>query len=297
MNGCDSPCCFRSSPRGDIRALIELNSDCNLKCSWCHSHGGSSARMSYTDACSALNALKRLGVKGVIFSGGEPLLWRWLPSLLEHASNMGFQLDLCTNATLIDDEAAVMLRAYLSEVSVSLDSYIPQRHDVIRGVSGAWEKAVGGIRALTTAGLTVHATMMVCDQNAGDIDGTLWLLSKLGVPSVALLGLMGSDGVFRLSANTRKTLSESLESIRLRYPSMVVHTKRILAMDPGDACPAGRTFFGIDRQGRLLPCPLFKSGEAGIPLAEATTLEPRLLQERLLALAAGKNAACYQERG
>jgi len=74
--------------------------------------------------------------------------------LIRYCHSVGLLSRLNTNGLLLDRRCAMGLkRAGLTQCCVSIDSGDPQTHDRLRGVPGAYAKAVEGIRHLREAGV------------------------------------------------------------------------------------------------------------------------------------------------
>ncbi|CVK34229.1 protein of unknown function [Methanoculleus bourgensis] len=87
-----------------------------------------------------------------------------------------------TSGVLVTDDVAGRIKdASIRKVAVSLDSTDPGIHDAFRGVSGAWERAVDGIRALRRAGVPVQIHTTVNGSDAGEIDRVIAFGKTLGV--------------------------------------------------------------------------------------------------------------------
>jgi MoaA/NifB/PqqE/SkfB family radical SAM enzyme len=99
-----------------------------------------------------LEELVGMGCRKVHFSGGEVLVRPGFVDLAEHAAAIGLKTNFTTNGTLIDRELARRLaRAGVNSVSVSLDGPDARSHDEVRGVDGAFDRTVRGIRWLRRA--------------------------------------------------------------------------------------------------------------------------------------------------
>jgi MoaA/NifB/PqqE/SkfB family radical SAM enzyme len=81
-----------------------------------------------------LPELKKLGVKVIDFTGGEPLLHRQLPEILELAKKQGFITTLTTNGLLYPKKARDLV-GLIDMLHFSLDSFDQQQHDEMRGVA------------------------------------------------------------------------------------------------------------------------------------------------------------------
>lgn len=106
---------------------------CNAKCGFCDIWEKPSPYVSLDTARKNLLDLKRLGVKVIDFTGGEPLLHREIDKLLHEAKKLGFITTLTTNC-LLYPKLAEKLKGKIDMLHFSLDSSDGQVHDEMRGV-------------------------------------------------------------------------------------------------------------------------------------------------------------------
>lgn len=101
----------------------------------------------------ALHLCEQLGIRRVKLTGGEPLLRRGLPQLVERLRTCsGIEVSLTSNGTLLGDQADTLARAGLGRVNISLDTLDPERFSVLTG-GGRLEETLRGIAAAHNAGL------------------------------------------------------------------------------------------------------------------------------------------------
>jgi len=145
---------------------------CNLACLHCYSGSTktpSEAELSNRQAKTMIDDLVRFGVPVILFSGGEPLLRPDVPELIAHAHQAGIRTVLSTNGTLITPALAERLASSgLNYVGVSLDG-LKEVNDAFRGVDGAFELALAGIRASRQAGLKVGLRLTMHRRNLSQI--------------------------------------------------------------------------------------------------------------------------------
>jgi MoaA/NifB/PqqE/SkfB family radical SAM enzyme len=100
---------------------IELTKACNMHCSFCyHRPGkGAEARLSLPKVAGLLVEARRLGVRQVRFTGGEPLLYEKFPEALQMAKRSGFYVFVNTNALLLSRALIRAIRPYVDNVLVS----------------------------------------------------------------------------------------------------------------------------------------------------------------------------------
>lgn len=122
---------------------------CNAACSFCDIWEKPSPYVTEADVAANLRDLKRLGVRVIDFTGGEPLLHRGLPRFLEMAKALGFLTTVTTN-TLLYPKYSAALRGRVDMLHFSLDYPDAERHDRSRGVAchGHFVTSLGVAKAL-----------------------------------------------------------------------------------------------------------------------------------------------------
>ncbi len=166
---------------------------CNLLCAHCYSHSdactGNENELSHDEGTRLLDSLAEYGCPVVLFSGGEPLLRSDLVALAEYAVGRGLRAVISTNGTLITPDMAKRLKGIgLSYVGVSLDG-LRDTHDRFRGVAGAYDKALAGIRVCLEEGLKVGLRVTMFKGNQHDIPGLFDLIETEGIPRICLYHL------------------------------------------------------------------------------------------------------------
>jgi MoaA/NifB/PqqE/SkfB family radical SAM enzyme len=106
---------------------------CNARCDFCDIWEQPSGYADLDSYEHNLRDLKRLGVKVIDFTGGEPLLHRQLPMYLRLAKEAGFITTVTTNA-LLYPKKATQLKGLIDMLHFSLDSADKEQHDTMRGI-------------------------------------------------------------------------------------------------------------------------------------------------------------------
>ncbi|MFN3403905.1 MAG: radical SAM protein [Cytophagaceae bacterium] len=107
---------------------------CNATCSFCDIWEKPSPYVTLEDAEKNFTDLKKLGVKVIDFTGGEPLLHQKIDQLLLLAKQKGFLTTLTTN-TLLYPKLAEKIKGKVDMLHFSLDAYDKKMHDEMRGVA------------------------------------------------------------------------------------------------------------------------------------------------------------------
>ncbi len=168
---------------------------CNLKCVHCYAQ---SRDIEYKNELTTqqgkdlIDDLAQFGAPVILFSGGEPLMRKDLPELALYARSKGMRAVISTNGTLIDKKMAKVLKEIgLSYVGVSLDG-MRETNDKFRGVKGAFDAALEGMRNCLAEGIKVGLRFTINKRNVLDIPAIFDLLEKENIPRVCFYHLVYS---------------------------------------------------------------------------------------------------------
>lgn len=138
---------------------VSVTDRCNLRCIYCMGPKGvkqipHDQILTYEEILEVITAGAALGITRVRFTGGEPLVRKELPHLVEESSRIPgiAELTMSTNGILLPKFAGILKEAGLRRVNISLDSLKPELYSKItRG--GDLNRALAGIEAALEAGL------------------------------------------------------------------------------------------------------------------------------------------------
>lgn len=202
-----------TSPMRILRMLFwETTVRCNLACAHCRrleSNEAGVADLSTAEGEALIDQLAELGRRQtqmstsmqnaasampmpvLVFSGGEPLCRRDLFSLMDRARQHGIILALATNGTTVNRDKAQQIRdSGVARVSVSLDGATAEVHDRMRQISGAFDKALEGIRHLHDADVPFQINVTLTKQNAYQLEDVYDLARSLGAVAVHIFMLV-----------------------------------------------------------------------------------------------------------
>lgn len=175
----------RYSRPGPPVVVWNLTRRCSLKCLHCYNSSGEGrfpGELTTKEAVSLIDDLSGLNVPAIIFSGGDPLLRKDIFKLMAHAKAKQIRAILSTNGVAIDKATAGRIKkAGADYVGVSLDGG-EDVNDSVRGVKGAFNKALDGIRRCRDAGLTVGVRFTMSKRTAAELPRVFELIEKEEIP-------------------------------------------------------------------------------------------------------------------
>ena len=170
-----------------------ITRQCNLKCIHCYAHAKTrqtADELTTDEGKGLIDDLASIGAPVILFSGGEPMMREDLPELAEYAVKKGMRAVISTNGTLITPEAARQLKEIgLSYVGISLDG-MRGINDKFRGVDGAFDMAMKGIRNAQSAGIKVGLRFTINRFNVNEIPALFDLLEEMNIPRICFYHLV-----------------------------------------------------------------------------------------------------------
>jgi heme b synthase len=173
----------------------ETTAGCNLRCIHCRrvtvADQLTPQDLTTQDAFRMIDQIAATGKPVFVLSGGEPLFRPDIFEIARYASDAGLPVALATNGTLIDDDVAARVKASgIKRISISFDGIDAPTHDAFRGLSGSFEAAIAGFKALRRAGLPVQINTTVANHNKAQLDGMVALANSLDAVGLHLFLLV-----------------------------------------------------------------------------------------------------------
>ncbi|ETT78103.1 GTP 3',8-cyclase MoaA [Bacillus mycoides] len=157
-------------PLKDLR--ISVTDRCNFRCRYCmpeeifgrdYSFLSNDKILSFDEIERITRIFVSLGVRKLRITGGEPLLRKDLPELIQRLNEIDGVEDigLTTNGSLLKKFASDLYKAGLSRVTVSLDSLNEERFSYLNGNRSKVKTVLAGIQAAAEAGMKIKMNMVV----------------------------------------------------------------------------------------------------------------------------------------
>lgn len=265
---------FSHEPPAPYRIDLALTYRCNNDCSHCYvppeRRGWDATReMDTSKWKQVLDKLLDLAIPHVTFTGGEPTLRDDLVELIQYSEKIGIIAGLVTNGrrltqSMVDD----LVNAGIDYVQITLESHLPDIHDQMVGITGAWKETVAGLKRFIATDIYTITNTTLTQLNRSTITDTVAFLAKLGQTNFAMNGLIYSGSgrdVADKQAIPEQDLNELITDIlaeasehdmRLIWysPTMYCH------FDPTEyglgprRCSAAYSSLAIEPNGNVLPC-------------------------------------------
>ena len=211
--------------KAPARISFEPTIQCNLRCPMCdRTHKDDfikhqKEQLPYATVKAFLHEVGELGVRYFLFiGGGEPLTDPHIIEYMEILKSYGVYVHLWTNGTLIDEMNAPILAKLCDMITVSLDSADPIVNDQSRGVKGATERAINGMRLLRQNSdslfLRIHSVISALNvdhlKEIADLAHTLGV-TEIGGALIAPFGFVPEN--MRFTKEQINTLSNKIEEL------------------------------------------------------------------------------------
>jgi AdoMet-dependent heme synthase len=263
----------------------EVTKGCNLRCIHCRASATELSSPSDLSTKTALGIIDQIAAAAnpiLVLSGGEPLYRSDIFQLARYATGKGLRVALATNGTLVTKEVARMIvDAGVKRVSISLDGADAETHDSFRGIPGAFDAAVQGLRNLRSLGMSVQINMTIARHNAHQLPEVFDLAKSVGADALHTFLLVPVGCGVDIAAEQMVAPEEYEEMLNWFYDRSleggielkatcaphyfrVVRQRRVA--EHRSAAAAARTREQAVREGQIGPAEMMMPGSTGILL-------------------------------
>ena len=221
-----------------------------------------------------MDALAVFSKPMLILTGGEPMSRADIYDLARYGTERGLGVVMAPCGPMITEVAAARMRdAGIRAISISLDGATSRTHDAFRGVDGAFEATLRGLKHAQNAGIPFQINSTVTRENADELPALLSLATQLGAKTFDLFFLVPTGRgkslkSLELPPERYETVLRWVEEVGRTSPMRVKttcapHFARVRLQRGGlpktervqrDGCMAGRGFVFISHTGVLQPC-------------------------------------------
>ena len=152
---------------------ITITNRCNENCLYCHHDGmvSSKEEMTPDELYTICKIAKRIGVRKIRLSGGDPLIRKDIVEIVEKIAGLDFKdISLTTNGVLLGKYAEDLKNAGLDRVNVSLDTLDRDTYKHVTSMDYLNEAKEGILKAVEVGLYPVKINMVVMkDLNTNEI--------------------------------------------------------------------------------------------------------------------------------
>lgn len=271
-----------------LTAAFELLPLCNLSCKMCYvrksmkevqQEGG------LKDGKWWLEKAKEASSYGLLFpllTGGEPFLHPDFRQILTGMQDMGMQVSINSNATLIDRETAKWLGNHVpNRINITLYGASEKTYENLCGDGNAYKKVCDAVQWLKEYQVPVKFNTSITPQNVQDLEEMIRFAKKVESPIQAAYymfppvrrnqDMIGQNdrltpeeaGLARVKADFLQGEPEWFVGMAKRFSYFVPLEKCNLQPDENVkmkmSCRAGHCSFWLDWQGNMRNCGMYSS--------------------------------------
>jgi cyclic pyranopterin phosphate synthase len=252
---------------------IQLTTACNMECGFCFANAGRNkhlptplAKRVITELSKSRDATSQ--VKSLWLTGGEAMLRKACPTLVETADGLGLKTGIATNGLLLAQKAGSLKTAGLKEVRVSLDAVRPALFDQIRGTHKALPHVLRGIEAALKTGLQTAIRFTATKHNASELAPVIRQAREMGVHHVEVKAVLpigrASTAVMLPPAELGSLMTKAIGLSSPQMPVTVLCS--YLSLCKGFdlrkshvPCVCATEALYVDVKGTIMPCSYFPS--------------------------------------
>ena len=260
-------------PNRPHHAQWMITRKCNYRCVGCNVWREQDKReLSTEEVKRGLDILRKLGIIEIVLSGGNPLLREDVEEILDYTSRH-FVTTVYDNGSMAAGKIEALRN--MDFVAISIDSLDEARNDHIKGVKGAWSKAMEAVETLHSEGINVSVTPTISQLNLNEIVDITNYFSQKGIPlwyclyshdlsadanQLFRIGKENDEFVIR-DAQAMVKLCDSLIEMKKKNTRILMTTQLLKALRSlyleGKRtwnCRALQNFLVVDHLGRIAGC-------------------------------------------
>ncbi|MFX0076667.1 MAG: radical SAM protein [Candidatus Hermodarchaeota archaeon] len=253
------------SPNNRV-ALIEITTNCNLKCTHCFANKSSDKVLNLSQIKDILEKLPSYNVKDLILYGGEPFLRKDIFEIIKYAKNCGIEnIGITTNGLMLEEKSIIReIRKYLDiivQLVIGVNGASSDTHDFIRG-KGQFEHLMRILRSRSVRKLPLGIDACIGKWNFHEIDEFFNI-------ALSFNGNFFNFVPFVPLGEGKNLMNQVLDPLECQQMLEILHEKQIegefvdtcimpyakvISNDLTGCCNLLTEFITINASGDLIPC-------------------------------------------
>ena len=175
-----------------VNTYVAITKKCSLQCEHCYEWENLNKKevLSAEQLNKIIATLQEQGVSIIHLTGGEPLLKMELITMILNNADKSTDFWVLTSGLKLTDENAKKLKASgLNGIMISLDHYIPEKHNEFRGFKDAYYWVENGVQNAINNNLVTALSICVTKDfvNYENLMNYAELAKKMGVSFIQIL--------------------------------------------------------------------------------------------------------------
>ena len=242
------------------RCNFFITSKCNFACLTCYGGFKRGDDLSFDLFKKIISEVKLLGIKTLMFTGGEPCLNKDFKKIVELVVKNGFRFSFVTNGSILEDYKFIVrqYRQHVERVNFSLDGADKQIHDAIRQ-KGSFIKVIKSIKYFQLKKIPIGVFVCLNKINFKQINNILRFTDKVKIKHIdfgsAVENKLNSRIV--LTDKEKKACVHEILRLKKKYPRQTITINSALqGLNRVDSCIRLKKLLTatITPQGNLIFC-------------------------------------------
>lgn len=268
--GTESPAIGADELPAPYRMDLALTYRCQNDCGHCYNETKEKDELSVDQWKAVIDRLWAVGVPHVVFTGGEPTLYKGIEELIAKSEEHGQVTGMITNGRSLREPGYLskLVKLGLDHVQITVLSHDQKVHDKLSGCKGAWQETIEGLKAAVAEDLYVSTNTTIMKSNAKGIEKTMRFIIGLGVKNIAFNSIIRAGKGEQADAIKYEELDRIIvklnaiareSGVRLIWYTPTPYCE-FNPMNKGlgiKQCTACTFNMAIEPDGRVLPCQSF----------------------------------------
>ncbi|MBL7086824.1 MAG: radical SAM protein [Candidatus Cloacimonetes bacterium] len=235
-----------------LKVQIEVETKCNYNCAFCLLNGVRETHpnllISQEMMTNLFKQFDTLGTEQIIFSGGEPFLRKDFLEILQHTENYGFEIEIFTNGSLINEKAINIIKQIrLKHLQISFYGN-EMDYNTFSGTNGYYIRVLNLLERLNANNIPFYLTIPLTKLNTS---------SDLLFEEISKKYKVSFNDIITNSLNGKnKNISDRI-SLPIDHKLIKKHIirKRNANLNAYKGpCIGGITYAAITAKGNVCPC-------------------------------------------
>ena len=158
---------------------LQITSNCDMNCKFCSDLFKYQKERKVSEILSVIDKTPNGVIEKIVITGGEPLLYPDLFTLVKEIKTRGFQVSLSTNGTLLNDNKNIL--TYLDEITLPVDSGLSEKLEEMGRDKLQLLKTVKNIALLKdiNPNIRIKISTVLNKKNIDEIDSLVMIMDML----------------------------------------------------------------------------------------------------------------------